>query len=1057
MLGNAWARWVPRLVLAALAGGVPAFAVIAPSLEGAPAHVLEIEMAADTGGILQVFYDRGAGISAADTAVVPLAASTEPQVYRLSLPLGRYRLFRIDPNDRPGRYRFTRLRIVDGAGDEVARVPLGALRPALQATVESLDDNGLAITTTLLANDPQLFYEPSPPIVLVPGRADLTRAGWLAAVSGLVVLLLVTLLDRLAWLSALLAKTAHLVRRRPYAAVVIAGLAGTLVATYPLLLGRSLVSPGNGPTNLLYDQPPFAFGATDRQVEDARSTDVGAMMWAILPYTMVQREALAHGEFPLWNRYNTIGEPLWGQGQTFIMDPFHLASLAIPDPAVAMDVRFVVGRAVFAIGAGLTVALVTGDGLAGLLVALLAPFVGHFTSRFNHPAYFSIVYAPWILLAYAWLARLSTFGHRLRAGAFIAVATYLQFVGSTPKEGLIALVGAHIAGLAGLLVASGSWKERLGRLVAALLGGVVAVLLAAPHWLIFLGTLGRSYTLYDTPQVQLANWPALVGYVLGGAVPGLPVTSANPLVVMAAVCALAYPRRLAASGVGLGAALAVAGLGSVAFGALPPDLLMRLPLVANIHHIANTFLGATIAPLLVVAGVGLAGALDEARRGAPLRLTVAVALATVALAGLVPGGPFNVAGALGTLGVVGAAVALLMLASCRRRVTTGAVLAVACAASATVFVDGLQLETGAPAIDALLIQPRGRADLDAASPALRALPSRDENPYRVAPVEGVLFPGTQAYWKLEGIGGPDALRLPAIESLSDAAGVERTPWGWWTILRPEQLDRVRPYLDMLNVRYLVARPDQVPRGATVLPMDGPDLVSIVARPTAWPRAFFTEGVGRHHGVAEFAARLQDSTGPFSSVDEQDVSAVEAVRTLPRTGAVTPAHGYELTPNSTSFRVETTSPGLAVLAEGYVEDDFQATVNGRDVAYFRVNHALRGVVIPGPGTWHVTFTYRPNGWGLSWILTVLGLTLLALMCWQDLCCNRRRAGNKPARCAASRHPSGRQRQKGDRHAGACTSRNDGGDAGRDGERRPGPARHHVAFVRAGVQDRPGFRR
>ena len=50
-----------------------------------------------------------------------------------------------------------------------------------------------------------------------------------------------------------------------------------------------------------------------------------------------------------------------------------------------------------------------------------------------------------------------------------------------------------------------------------------------------------------------------------------------------------------------------------------------------------------------------------------------------------------------------------------------------------------------------------------------------------------MFPGTQALWHIEGIGGPDALRLPAIESLSDAAGIERTSWGWWTMLQPSTL------------------------------------------------------------------------------------------------------------------------------------------------------------------------------------------------------------------------------------------------------------------------------
>ena len=261
----------------------------------------------------------------------------------------------------------------------------------------------------------------------------------------------------------------------------------------------------------------------------------------------------------------------------------------------------------FAIGSGLTVAVVTGNGLAAVLVALLAPFVGHFTARFNHPAYFSIVYAPWILFAYARLGRVTVLGDRARAGALLAFATWLQLVGSTPKEGLIALIAAHAAGLLGLLVAPGAWKDRLGRVDFALLGGITAVLASAPHWWVFLDTLSRSWTLYDTPSVQFAVWPHTVSYVLGGAAPGVLLTGATPLAVMAAALALAYPGRLLRSGVGLGALLAVLGVVSVAYGAVPAELLITLPLLPNIHHIANSFLAATLAPLLVLAGVGLAG------------------------------------------------------------------------------------------------------------------------------------------------------------------------------------------------------------------------------------------------------------------------------------------------------------------------------------------------------------------------------------------------------------------------------------------------------------------
>ena len=302
------------------------------------------------------------------------------------------------------------------------------------------------------------------------------------------------------------------------------------------------------------------------------------------------------------------------------------------------------------------------------------------------------------------------------------------------------------------------------------------------------------------------------------------------------------------------------------------------------------------------------------------------------------------------------------------------------AAMTALFTNGLQLETGVGAVDALLIQPRPRADIDAITPALASLPrGADVEPYRVAPLGAVMFPGTQALWHIEGIGGPDALRLPTIESLSDAAGIERTSWGWWAMLEPSSLPFASRYLDMINVRYLVARADMVPDRAHVLPMNGRDLVRMVARPSPWPRAFFTAGVSRHRGPAGLAAMLQSSGGPFSSVDEQDVSTVAAVASLPATGAMVSATDYLLTPNSTSFQVRTSGAGLAVLSEAFVEHDFQATLNGESVPYLRVNHALKGVFVPAAGEWTVRFVYRPQHWTQSWIVAGLGLAgFLALL-------------------------------------------------------------------------------
>jgi len=91
--------------------------------------------------------------------------------------------------------------------------------------------------------------------------------------------------------------------------------------------GRSCVSPNNG-TVLLYDVAPTIPGVTDLRQENVKGADIGAMMWQHLPYTVVESRALAQDrELPLWNRYNSCGLPLLGQGQSMFGDPLHVPAL----------------------------------------------------------------------------------------------------------------------------------------------------------------------------------------------------------------------------------------------------------------------------------------------------------------------------------------------------------------------------------------------------------------------------------------------------------------------------------------------------------------------------------------------------------------------------------------------------------------------------------------------------------------------------------------------------------------------------------------------------------
>jgi hypothetical protein len=535
-----------------------------------------------------------------------------------------------------------------------------------------------------------------------------------------------------------------------------------------------------------------------------------------------------------------------------------------------------------------------------------------------------------------------------------------------------------MAGVLSLLLARAPWDEKLGRLDAAALGSLCALLLAAPHWLIFLDALGRAATLYDQPKVIFAREPHAIAFTLGALSPGTPETGVHPFAMLAAVLPLASPASSLRSGAAIGAFMTVAIFGAAAFGVVPASWLMTLPLVGGIHHIGNSFLTATITPLFLLSGLGVAGQLNG-RGNTPGALLLLAGGVIVLILGITGAGR-EFGPTMAALSIVLAAAALGSAISIRTP-AAASVVATATCVYLSVAAGGLHFRTGIAQADALLIQPPARATLEALSPALEAIRARaGSEPSRVAPIEEVLFPGTQALWRLESTGGPDALKLPAMDTLSDLTGVERTSWFWRTALHPGATESARGFLDMTNVAYLVARGDQVPRGIRPLPLNGPDQLVVALRETAWPRAFFVDGVERHDSTAALANRIRGATGPFASVAHYDA---DAVRGLPQSAShASPADSYRLTPNTTTFTVRSEGPGLAVLSEAFVELDFEATLNGKATSYLQVNHALKGVLIPGPGRWTVQFLYRPRLWNVSWLLAALGLLGLTGLAMAD---------------------------------------------------------------------------
>ena len=948
---------------------------------GSGGHTIDVTMASTVPGYLQVFFDTGQGFSQSQSVVVPVFASEDPREYSAPIPPGQYRQLRIDPCTIPGRYVIRSAAIVRADRTTETVLPLSSLAAVYELTTIERTDSRLVVEAPPGGDDPQLLYAPAQPLK-VPVEEGLSSGTlWRLPLAWAAAILAVWIVERASrgageragWA---LRRLRHLGRARPRSAVLASAALATVLATYPIVfLGRSVVSPNNGGLRMLYDWLPSVPGSRDSEVEDTRLSDVGAALWAFVPYSNVQREALRVGEWPLWNRYNAAGRPLWGQGQTFLLDPLHWPTIITPDPALGWDLKFIAHRFVFAGGVGVAALIATGAWFPAALVAFAAPFVGVYAYRLNHPAVFAMTYAPWVLVAWFLLARAGSGVERARAALLMACATALLLFASPPKEAIATMLAMCAAGAVTVIASPVGWGARLQGLMAAVLAGAAVALLTAPDWLIFLDTWRVSFTAYDVPWAQVGGVREAVALFLSPLAPGPVLPGLHMLALVLVVAALSAPDRLRRNPAALGCALSAAVCLSIAFGIVPVRWLLVTPFIANIGHLHDVFITAAVPVLLVVAATG-ASVLRAAGRVRVLSVTVLV-LATSwwlvsHVARLAPANGFE-PWAAGFVAILAA-----MLPAALARIGPTTVLPTAAAVAVIVVLvlpGGLHAQTGSAPLDALLLQPRLRVALDKNSPAVDSMHRAATEPGRAFGTDWTLIAGSQALYEVEGLGGPDALAIAKYDELVNAAGIARA--GWLTKVGFNEVPSLAPLLDMLNATYTFTAIDRMPPGVDELPVTGQDRLKLGRRNTAWPRAFFVDGVWQYSDPAELLRRAAAVGRPFAAIQQGDGRALDATRELTTaSGEVIPARGYRLSPNTTSFRINSKGPGVVALEETFLPDDFVATLNGRRVPYFRVNHAFKGVVIPAAGEWRVTFEYRPTHWRVSLALAGVGFIALA---------------------------------------------------------------------------------
>ncbi len=816
-------------------------------------------------------------------------------------------------------------------------------------------------------------------------------------------------------------------RARPLAAVWTAALLGVLASCYPIVFaGRSFVSP-NCVAQLVYNHAPTVPGMQETHYLHYQGNDSGALMWQHLPYSVIEHRAIFRDhELPVWNHYDAGGLTLIGQGQSMLGDPLNLAVVLAGGSSWAWDLKFLLARLLFAAGIGLCVRSATGRLGGALVLTFSACFLGFFLFRFNHPAYFSLCYAPWVLLPWLWVVGEPDREERsLRRQAWrwaflLLAACWCEFTSGTVKEPVILLFCLNATGgLLLLLDGRGSWRWKRQRLAQAAWMGACFVLLSAPLWRPFLDSLAHSWTAYEKSVAYQIQPGLLLGlfddifYRQFNEHENTFDPSLNFLVLLGVVFAAASCRALIArSRVFLAVGLGASGAAAVVFGVVPPGWIRAVPFLSKIQHTDNTFTCVLIVLLPVLAGFGFERLREDARRprfmGNYLTAAACLLVPWSAFLGLTQAGQRSTLSPLASVGdelplssffrgytatLLVACLAIPLLLRWWRRAGTaagyGVLPALLVCWAALLWRGGLHTESAVGWIE-YVMHPGERVDLRTTSPAIDCLVAANRrNPGVCYGLDDNLTGGYTALFGLESLGTVNALQNRYYRDLDP----HTTPLDLNALLAADQgktrTSKLACY-DLLGVRYYGAT---VLPGATAAPaISGLRLLGhydldVYESPTAWPRAFFTDSYVPCRQLADvFRALGKENGRPFAAVAPTDIEA--GTGDAPPLGmshgdgddagrAVVPATGYRLTSRTTNFHVRTPGGGIVVLNEGYHADgSTRVYLDGRLVPHFRANWAFTGFRVPAAGDHDVRVVYGPRDLPILLGISFLGGVLLA---------------------------------------------------------------------------------
>ena len=728
-------------------------------------------------------------------------------------------------------------------------------------------------------------------------------------------------------------------------------------------VGRALLTARvYAPIDMPLMAEPLRDYRIDYGIDEPYNGTLSDLYMQMIPWQSAVRQALAHGEWPLWNRHMLAGSVLAANMQAAPYDPLQLIGFLIPHSQAltfgAAMTFFIAGLFTFAFARSLSVGETASliGAAAYMFSAMLAFFVGWPIGR-------AWTYLPLVFLG----VRMVVHETNVRAAVILTSAFVLTIFTGHPESVLHIVVLGMIYGVFEL------WRNRSAKAVAlAVISGVLALMLTSILLLPFFAAAPETVEYYIRHELyakhDLILQPGAVGHRAlrslfpfyggqperGNFTPLWDPTSirVGSIVLALALTALllARKRRETWFFLGFGIFTILAGLNAWPIA----HVLHALPGFDIALNERLVFAAAFALAMLAAFAVDAWGD----RRAAGIVFGVAIALAI---------GSWLLRDSQMKAGVDGELIAMLTL-----------VEHVPLAIVAILFALRTPARIALPLILGLVLLQRTWADGSIYPahpeklfypdiPILRHIKEDAQTPFRIVGLHFAFLPDAAALYGLEDVRGYEAMTFKRL--------YETYPL--WCKPQDASFNRVfetsPPFLSMMNVKYALGSLDPQPNEQWKLALQDRNS-RLLENTRVLPRAFIPQHI-RYEKTAPAVFLGMSATKDFGERSFLHVPHYPAHTITNGPGKLTIRREYV----DYDIDAEMDLDGWVIISES-AWPGWRAYIDGKRVEWQYANHAFIGVFVP-KGKHHLRLVYVPEAFTRGrriTFFTLAGLLVLAAM-------------------------------------------------------------------------------